>query len=118
MKREKGIKKIGSLFKETFSEFIDDNVLKLSAALSYYTIFSLPPLAIIATSFCGIYYGEAAIQGDLYQKINGFVGNRAALQIQEIIKSVNLSPHNVFAAIIGVIILVIVASGIFSEIQD
>jgi membrane protein len=118
MKKEKGIKKIGSLFKETFSEFIDDNVLKLCAALSYYTIFSLPPLAIIATSFCGIYYGKAAIQGDLHEKINGFVGNRAAMQIQEIIKSVNLSPHNAFAAIVGVIILVIVASGVFSEIQD
>jgi membrane protein len=113
-----GYKKIGYLFKETFLEFINDNVLKLSAALSYYTIFSLPPLAIIVTSFCGIYYGKQAIQGDLYEKINGFVGNRAALQIQEIIKSVNLSPHNIFAAVGGVIILVIVASGVFSEIQD
>src|SRR5271154_2388975 len=91
MKPQKGFKKIGYLFKETFREFINDNVLKLSAALSYYTIFSLPPLAIIVTSFCGIYYGQQAIQGDLYEKINGFVGNRAALQIQEIIKSVNLS---------------------------
>jgi len=112
------LKKIGRLFKETFSQFVNDNVLKLSAALSYYTIFSLPPLAIIVTSFCGIYYGKAAIQGDLYAKINGFVGNRAALQIQEIIKSVNLCPHNVFAAIVGVLLLVVVASGVFSEIQD
>src|SRR5580704_11003589 len=117
MKSKKGLKKIGCLFKETINEFINDNVLKLSAALSYYTVFSLPPLAIIVTSFCGIYYGKQAIQGDLYEKINGFVGNRAALQIQEIIKSVNLSPHNTFAAVGGVIILVIVASGVFSEIQ-
>jgi membrane protein len=118
MKPERGLKKIQYLFKETFTGFINDNVLKLSAALSYYTIFSLPPLAIIATSFCGIYYGKKAINGDLYKQIGGFVGNKAALQIQELIKNVNLSAHNAFAAIIGIIILLLVASGMFSEIQD
>src|SRR3984885_10102219 len=99
MKPKEGFKKIQYLFKETFREFINDNVLKLSAALSYYAIFSLPPLAIIATSFCGIYYGKAAVNGDLYEQIKGFVGNKAALQIQELIKNVNLSTHNAFARV-------------------
>jgi membrane protein len=118
MKPQGGLKKIRYLFKETISGFINDNVLKLSAALSYYTIFSLPPLAIIATSFCGIYYGKKAINGDLYGQIAGFVGNKAALQIQELIKNVTLSEHNAFAVVIGIIILLLVASGMFSEIQD
>ena len=43
--------KAGYLLKETFKEFIQDNGLKLSAALSYYTIFSLPPLLIIIISW-------------------------------------------------------------------
>lgn len=114
----KGIKKIGKLFKETFTEFIDDNVLKLSAALSYYTIFALPPLVIIVTFLCGIYYGPQAIRGELYGQIQEFVGSKAAVQIQEIIKNVNLSIHNTFAAFIGIIILLIGASGVFAEIQD
>lgn len=118
MKPQKGFKKIQFLFKETFHGFINNNVLKLSAALSYYTIFSLPPLAIIATSFCGIYYGKAAISGDLYQQIKDFVGNKAALQIQVLIKNVNLSTHNTFVRVIGIMVLAIVASGMFSEIQD
>lgn len=118
MERGNGFKKIGGLFKETFSGFINDNVLQLSAALSYFTIFSLPPLLIIVTSFCGMYYGRAAIKGELYEQIKGFIGEKAAMQIQEIIKNVNLSPHNTFVTIISVIILVIAASGIFSEIQD
>jgi len=117
MKTKKGLAKIGYLFKETFSECIDDNVLKLSAALSYYTIFSLPPLFIILTSLSGIFYKQQAIQGKLYGQMQEFVGARAALQIEEIIKSVSIFPHNVFAAVLGLIILVIGASGIFSEIQ-
>ncbi len=114
----KKFKKICNLFKETFSESINDNVLKLSAALSYYTIFSLPPLLIIVTALCGVYYGPEAVRGELYWQIQGFVGSKAAVQIQEIIKSVNVTFHNTFATIIGIIVLVIGASGIFAEIQD
>jgi len=113
-----GIKKVFFLFKETFIEFINDNALKLSAALSYYTIFSLPALLIIVTSFCSLYFGTQAIQGELYGQIKDLVGSQAAVQIQEMVKNVNLSEHTTIATIIGIIVLVIGASGIFSEIQD
>ncbi len=43
------------LLKKTYQEFDDDNAIKLSAALSYYTIFSLPPLLIIIMSIFSIF---------------------------------------------------------------
>ena len=112
------IKKVGTLLKETFSEFIDDDAIKLSAALSYYTVFSLPPLLIIIISLSGIFFGEEAVRGELFGQINGLVGNTAALQIQETIKNVKLSSSNTFATTLGVIVLLIGASGVFAEIQD
>lgn len=112
------LKKTGYLLKETFNEFISDNALKLSAALSYYTIFSLPPLLIIIISLCGFFFGDEAVKGQIFGQINGLVGNASAMQIQEAIKNVELSNSNTFATIIGIIILVIGASGVFSEIQD
>jgi membrane protein len=107
----------GVLFKETFNGFMDDNGLKLSAALSYYTIFSLPPLLIIIISISGIFFGADAVRGEIFGQINGLVGNGPALQIQEIIKNVKLSNSNVFATVIGIIILIIGATGVFDEIQ-
>ena len=104
--------------KETFSAFIDDNVLQLSAALSYYTIFSLPPLLIIIISITGFFFGNEAVSGELFGQINGLVGNDAAVQIQEAIKNVTLSRSNKFATILGLTILLIGASGVFAEIQD
>ena len=112
------MKKIGYIFKETFKGFIDDNALKLSAALSYYTIFSLPPLLIIIISLCGFFFGAEAVRGEIFGQINGLVGNSAALQIQETIKNVKLSTSNTFITTVGVIILLIGASGVFAEIQD
>lgn len=111
-------KKVAYLLKETFNGFINDNAIKLSAALSYYTIFSLAPLLIIIISLSGIFFGDEAVSGRIFGQISGLVGSEAALQIQEIIKNVKLSNSNAYAAIFGGIILLIGASGVFAEIQD
>jgi membrane protein len=118
MQLKSTIIKSGLLFKRTFSGFISDNALQLSAALSYYTIFSLPPLLIIIISLSGFFYGADAVRGEIFGQINGLVGNDAALQIQETLKNVTLSSSNVFATTLGIIILLIGASGVFAEIQD
>ena len=112
------ISKLGILFKNTFSEFVEDNVMMLGAALSYYTIFSLPPLLIIIISISGVFFGEEAVRGQLFHQINGMVGNEAALQIQEAIKNVRLSGSTTLATIASLIILLIGASGVFAEIQN
>jgi membrane protein len=106
------------LLSESFTGFIDDNGLRLSASLSYYTIFSLPPLLIIIISICGVFFGAEAVRGEIFGQINGLMGNEAALQIQDVIKNVRLSDTNTFATTLGVILLVVGASGVFTEIQD
>lgn len=106
------------LLKKTYQEFDDDNAIKLSASLSYYTIFSLPPLLIIIMSIFSIFFGREAVNGRFFGQINGMVGNEAALQIQETIKNIELSESNAFAAVFGGILLLIGASGVFAEIQS
>ena len=118
MQLKKEAKKIGHLFKESFKGFIEDNGLKLSASLSYYTIFSLPPLLIIIISLCGFFFGAETVRGEIFWQIHGLVGNEAAIQIQDTIKNVRLSRDNSVAATIGVIVLIVGASGVFVEIQD
>lgn len=107
-----------SLLKSTYIEFDDDNAIKLSASLSYYTIFSLPPLLIIIMSISGFFFGQEAVRGRFFIQINGLVGNEAALQIQETIKNIELSNNGVLATIFGGIMLLIGASGVFAEIQS
>lgn len=106
------------LLKITTLEFIDDNAIKLSAALAYYTIFALPPLLIIIITICSFFFGEEAVTGQLYGQIRTLVGSDAALQIQGAIKNVELSGSNVFVTIFGVTMLLIGASGVFAEIQS
>ncbi|MBK8356178.1 MAG: YihY/virulence factor BrkB family protein [Saprospiraceae bacterium] len=104
--------------KNTLFDFIDDNGLKLSAALAYYTIFALAPLLLLVISLVGIFYGKAAIEGRVFVELNGLIGVTAALQIQEMIKSIQLSDQSTMAFTIGLITLLIGATSIFVEIQD
>ncbi|CAN5173041.1 YihY/virulence factor BrkB family protein [soil metagenome] len=103
---------------DSFNGFMDDRCLKLSAALAYYTIFSLAPLLVLIMSLASIFLGEEAIQGQIFGQINGLVGNEAAKQIQDMIKSVGLSGKTSTALIVGIVTLVIGATSIFVEIQD
>ncbi len=106
------------LIKLSFNEFVDDNSLRLSASLSYYTIFSMAPMLIIIISVAGIFFGVDAVEGKVYHQIKGLVGSDAAKQIQLIIKNIKLSQHSRSGVIIGSVILIIGASGVFTEIQD
>ena len=111
-------KTIWSILKKTFSDFIEKRVLKLSAALAFYTILSLPAMLIIIISVSDIFYGRAAVEGTLYHQISNFVGTEAAIQIQQTIRSSALSMNSNFAMLVGLITLLIGATSVFSEIQD
>ncbi|QRR03693.1 YihY/virulence factor BrkB family protein [Dyadobacter sandarakinus] len=114
----KTIKKYFSILKESGSEFLDDNGLKLSAALSYYTIFSLAPMLLVIISIFSIFFGRDAIQGELFGQIKGLVGASAAAQLQEILKNAELSNKSGLAAGIGIATLLVGATGVFAEMQD
>jgi len=116
--KETGFKKWWRLLKDTVVGFIDDKGLKLSASLSYYTIFSLAPLLIMIISLVGFFLGKEAIQGQLFSELRGLLGNKAALQVQEMIKNIELSGQTKTAAVIGGITLLIGATSVFAEIQD
>ena len=98
--------------------FVDDNAFKLSASLSYYTIFALGPLLIIIISLAGIFFGKEAVQGRIYGQLTDLVGSESALQIQDIIINIQNTHSTTTGAIIGAAILFIGATGVFTEMQD
>ncbi|MGZ5285870.1 MAG: YihY/virulence factor BrkB family protein [Flavisolibacter sp.] len=107
-----------TLLKRSAISFSDDNAFKLSASLSYYTIFALGPLLFIIISLSGFFYGNEAMQGRIYEQLKGLIGNDAALQVQNIIANASQDYDSITGAIIGAVILFIGATGVFTEIQS
>jgi len=99
--------------------FMEDRVMKLSAALAYYTIFSLTPLIIIVLSSATLFFGDMMKTKDkFYMQITELVGAEATLQIQNFVANANRTGQSTFALILGIATLIIGATAIFIEIQD
>jgi membrane protein len=112
------LKQFWKVVMATFSGFSDDNGLKFSASLAYYTVFSLAPLLILIISVSGLFLGHDAATGSLYPEIKRYVGADAAKQIQEMLAKLEFSGKSGIAVVISVVTLLIGASSIFLEIQD
>jgi membrane protein len=106
------------LLKETFSSFSENKVMKLSASLAYYTIFSMGPLLIVIISLCGLLFSKQAVEGKLYDILKNFVGSDTAFSLQTMIERVGKDDQSFIAGIIGFVVLMLGATSIFSEIQD
>ncbi|WP_461449187.1 YihY/virulence factor BrkB family protein [Mucilaginibacter sp.] len=102
----------------TFMSFINDNGLKLSASLAYYTIFSIAPLLVLILALIGLFLRDAQNRELLYVQIQHYMGMQASTQIKDIIKNYAVHAKSVAALISGGIILLIGASSMFVEIQD
>lgn len=107
-----------NILKNSVMGFMNEDSLKYSASLAYYTIFSLGPILVLMISLAGIFLGEEAIKGKVFTELNGIVGASAARQIQEVIKNLELSGKSNMALIISIVTLIIGATTVFGDIQN
>ena len=111
-------KKLWRIFKRSCSDFVDDNVLKLSSSLAFSTIFSLPGLLIIVIWFANFFYGRKVIEDTIYNQVDKFIGPNAAEGVREAIQTSLFMDSGKLATIIGFSALIIGATAVFNEIQD
>ena len=108
----------GPLFVQSFNDWLADRALRFSAALAYYSIFAMAPLVIIAIAVAGLVFGEEAARGQVYQQIEWLLGPTGASEIQKLIQASADTQKSILATIVGVITLLIGASGVFGQLKD
>jgi membrane protein len=109
-------KAIFELVRDTFKDWSEDKAARLGAALAYYTIFSIGPLLIIVVAIASMVFGDA--QAQIVSKIQGVVGKESADVIAQTMANANKSGANIFATIIGLVTLLLGASGVFGQLKD
>jgi len=107
-----------SVFGQALSSFFRDNGFKLSASLSYYTIFSLGPALLIVLSVFGLFFVRDAVQGILFGQIESLTGPLVARQIEDILKNIQFNRDNIAGIVTGSLILFLGSTGVFTELQD
>jgi membrane protein len=97
--------------------FIDNGDLSRGAAIAFYAITSIGPVLLIIVAVAGLALGEEAAQGALMGKLNTMMGDQAASFLQTAIGSASNTHSGILASIIGVVSLIVTASGVFGEMQ-
>ena len=103
--------------KQTFRAWSDHEAPRLGAALSFYTMLSLAPLVILVIAIASLVFGHSAAQNDIIREVQGIMGTQGAKAVETVIEH-GQKPTSVLASVIGVLILLVGASGAFSELQS
>src|SRR5437763_5019513 len=112
------MKKYFALLKQAVIEFSEDKVPRLGAALAYYTIFSLAPLLLIVIAIAGLVFGKDAAQGKIFEQLRGVLGPIASAGVQEMVKNAAKPKNGTIATILGIVTLILGASGVFGQLKD
>jgi membrane protein len=111
------LREVWRLAKGTVIAFIEDGVLSKGAAIAFYAVTAIGPVLLIIVAIVGLGYGEDAARGALLDKLRGVMGEQAASFLQSAIKSAGNHGAGVAATIIGVVSLILTATGVFGETQ-
>ena len=104
------------IIKGTFNHFSEDGATTLGAALAYYAMFSIAPILVIIVGVVGLVFSEATAKQQLIQQVRSTVGPRSAAVIESMMSS-QTRQGSWLATIIGIIVLVLGASGVFGQLK-
>jgi len=107
-----------TLLRSAGEAWLVDNAPRLGAALAFYTLFSLAPVLIVTVSVAGFVFGEKAAQGEIVHQFQALMGPQGAKAIETILQGGDRPSLGMFASTLGVVAILIGASGAFNELQD
>jgi len=106
------------LLKDTVMAFIDDEALSKGAAIAFYTVTSIAPILLIVIAIAGLAFGHDAAQNAITAQLSGLMGRQTAEVLQTAVASASGKSSGIWATIIGIVMLIVTASGVFGEMQS
>ena len=106
-----------TLAKESVAGFIDDDALSHGAAIAFYSVTSLAPILLVVVAIAGLAFGEEAAQNAVVGQLSGLMGQQSAELLQSAIRSASGKSSGIVASVVGIVTLLVAASGVFGEMQ-
>jgi len=109
---------MGLLLRKAASEWYADKALRLSAAVSFYAVLSLPPLLVIVIRVMGIAHASQFAREQVIKQTTNLMGTRVADAIKPIIESNATQNTGHLATAISTVVLLFSATSVFIELQN
>jgi len=111
------IKYLFSFTKDLINAYIEDDGFTKGAALAYYTTFSIAPIIFIIIGVAGIFFGDAAVKGEVYTQLKGMLGVETARTVQEVVEVSYKADGNYWVTLLGLGTLFFGATGAFNQLK-
>jgi membrane protein len=102
---------------ETFRNWNLHGASTQSAALAFYTIFSLAPVLVVVIAVAGALFGADAVRGQIYREFQALMGPDTARFVQGVLQSAARRGSGL-AAVLGTATLLLGASAVFVQLQE
>jgi membrane protein len=106
------------LLKLTFAEWTNDDAFELSAALAFYTIFSIAPVLLIAVGVASFFFAPGTAADRIVGEMGTMIGTQGANAVKQVIESSRGFGKGVWAVSVGIITLITGATAVFGELQS
>jgi membrane protein len=95
----------------------DDDCARMGASLSYYTLFAIAPILLVAIAIAGLVFGAEAVRGEIVGQLDHLIGRDGALTVQGLLEGASHRRAGMVATLIGAITFLIASTGAFLELQ-
>jgi membrane protein len=115
----KRLQEAGHIVAATFSEFLEDDCMSMAAALSFYTMFSLPPLLLIVVTLISTIFpfSREQVSAEAIDQINSMIGEQTGEQIVAMLQHASQTGPTTAATVLGIAILVFAATSVLAQLQ-
>ena len=98
--------------------WLDAEGLRMSAAMSFYGMLSLAPLLILLVGVLGWWMDRSYLESSLISQVQAVMGQQVADVIRQALQSAQEPSEGRLASIIGFVVLLSGATGVFVELQS
>ncbi len=91
---------------------------QMSAAMSFYGILSLAPLLIVVVGILGWWLDRDVLERGMVAQIASVVGDQGGALVKEALASAKKPAQGIIATLIGFVVLLFGATGVFGELQE
>jgi membrane protein len=109
---------VWTLLRETAVEWKKDGGSRLAASLAYYTVFSLAPLLLIVIAVAGFFFGSTQARDEIFAQMESLMGPSGAQYMKTVLDNSWKGSTGILATVVGLVVLLIGATGAFAELQD
>jgi membrane protein len=111
-------RRIYALLRDSVNVFLAKNAASRGAAIAFCAVTSIAPVLLIVIAVAGTVFGEEAARGAIFAQFRGLLGPDGADLLQKTIASASGNSSGIMASIIGIVTLILAASGVFLELEE